>query len=186
MLEKLLQWDRDTFVYLNNLGLEEYDHFWSLVTNISTWIPLYILFFILFFIKRPKKEAIVMSATVLLMFLFVLLFTDITKNIVERLRPSNDQNINDLIRILKTPTDYSFFSGHASNSFAVTTIVVLLLKNKFKWAWVFYVWPLLFCISRIYVGVHFPIDLIVGAFVGVLCAILFNFLYNRVIKPYLL
>ncbi|MCK0158464.1 phosphatase PAP2 family protein [Cellulophaga sp. F20128] len=186
MLEKLLQWDRDTFVYLNNLGLEEYDYFWSIVTNISTWIPLYLLFFILFFIKRPKKEAIVMSATVLLMFLFVLLFTDLTKNIVERLRPSNDEAINDLIRILKTPTDFSFFSGHASSSFAITTIVVLLLKNKMKWVWVFYIWPLLFCLSRIYVGVHFPIDLLVGALVGVLCALLFYYLYNKLIKPYLL
>ncbi len=59
MLEKFLQWDRETFIYLNSLGIEEYDVFWSTVTNISTWIPLFLLFFIfLFFKKFPNEQGI--------------------------------------------------------------------------------------------------------------------------------
>lgn len=56
MLEKLLKWDRDTFVYLNGLGIEDYDLFWATVTNFSTWIPLFILFLILFSSNFPKRK----------------------------------------------------------------------------------------------------------------------------------
>lgn len=185
MLEKLLKWDRETFVYLNSLGIESYDTFWSIVTNIATWIPLFVLFYVLLFWKHPKKEAVLMTISVTSMVLFVMAITHITKIYVARLRPSNDTELNTLIRILQSPTDYSFFSGHASNSFALTTLIVLLLHKKMKWVWAFYLWPFLFSTSRIYVGVHFPIDIIVGAIVGILSAIGFYALYNRFKAPYL-
>ena len=51
MLKRLLEWDRDTFVYLNNLGIEEYDQFWSIITNFQFWIPLFLLFIFLIFLK---------------------------------------------------------------------------------------------------------------------------------------
>ena len=109
--------------------------------------------------------------------------TDLTKHAVARLRPNNTEDINTLIRILKTPSTYSFFSGHSSSSFSVTTAVVLFLRRRFKWCWVFYLWPLLFVFSRIFVGVHFPVDIIVGATVGVLSALFFYMLYVRLISP---
>jgi len=183
MLEKLLKWDRDTFVYLNGLGIEEYDIFWSTVTNISTWIPLFILFLILFFLKFPKKEALYMFFTVLGLAVFITLITHITKISVARLRPNNTEEINTLIRILKSPTDYSFFSGHASSSFSITTLIVLFLRKKAKWAILFFIWPVVFTLSRIYVGVHYPFDILVGTIVGVLSGVLFFRLYQRFIAP---
>jgi len=179
MLEKLQQWDRDTFIYLNGLGIEKYDAFWSTVTNITTWIPLFLLFILLFVLKFPKQEAFKKIMTVLALVLFITLLTHLTKEEVARLRPNNDLEINTLIRILKSPTDYSFFSGHASSSFSITVLVFLFLRKKFKWAVLFFIWPILFCISRIYVGVHFPLDIIVGILVGILSGILFYRLYNR-------
>lgn len=179
MLEALLKWDRETFVYLNNLGLEKYDVFWSAITNIATWTPLFLLFIVLFFVKYPKKEALNKLITVLSLILFVMVITNLTKIGVARLRPNNDLGINTLIRILKSPTDYSFFSGHASSSFSITTLMVLLLWKKAKWALLFFVWPILFCMSRIYVGVHFPLDIIVGAIIGILSGILFYKLHNH-------
>ncbi|MGB2758539.1 MAG: phosphatase PAP2 family protein, partial [Maribacter stanieri] len=71
MLDKILQWDRDAFVYLNSLGIEQYDTFWSTVTKFPPWIPLFALIIILFFIKFPKREAIAMILTLLVMVLFV-------------------------------------------------------------------------------------------------------------------
>lgn len=185
MFNKLLEWDRETFIYLNSLGIEQYDSFWSIVTTISTWIPLFLLFLFLFFKAYPKKQALYSILTVLVTFLFVLTLTDLTKEIVARLRPNNDMDINGFIRILKHSEGYSFFSGHASSSFSITTIVFLFLKSEFKWAGIFFLWPLLFTLSRIYVGVHFPIDLIVGALVGILSALFFYWLYGRIILPYL-
>lgn len=185
MFEKLLKWDRETFIYLNSLGIERYDAFWSLITHISTWIPLFLLFIFLLFWKNSKREGGYMALMMGLLILFVLALTHVTKLYVARLRPSNDEEINTLIRILQSPTDYSFYSGHASSSFAITTMLVLLLRNKIKWIWVFFLWPLLFSTSRIYVGVHFPIDIIVGAVVGMLCAWLFYALYKKFKPPYL-
>lgn len=185
MFEKLLKWDRETFIYLNSLGIERYDGFWSFITHISTWIPLFILFIVLLFWRNTRKEGGYMALMMGLLILFVLALTHVTKLYVARLRPSNDEEINTLIRILQSPTDYSFYSGHASSSFAITTMLVLLLRNKIKWIWVFFLWPLLFSTSRIYVGVHFPIDIIVGAVVGMLCAWLFYALYKKFKPPYL-
>ncbi|QWX84301.1 phosphatase PAP2 family protein [Cellulophaga sp. HaHaR_3_176] len=181
MLEKLLTWDRETFIYLNSLGIEKYDHFWSFATNISTWIPLYVLFAYLLLTKKPNKEDWRKFATVFLMLIFVLALTGITKEWVGRLRPSIDENINTLIRIVKASNGFSFFSGHSAFSFSLTTIIVLFLKHKYKWVWVFYIWPFFLAFSRIYVGVHYPVDLITGATVGILSANLFVAIYLRFI-----
>ncbi len=179
MFDKLLKWDRETFLYLNGLGIEKYDAFWSIVTDITTWIPLYLLFIFLFFYKTPIAEGIRKIGVFIALTIFILLITDLTKNYVARLRPNNDEEINALIRILKSPTDYSFFSGHAASSFAITVLVFLLLRKKYKWTIFFFIWPLLFTTSRIYVGVHFPLDILVGIFVGVASGLLFYALHKR-------
>lgn len=183
MLERLLQWDRDTFIYLNSLGIEKYDGLWSTLTNITTWIPLFILFLALLYLKFPKEEALYKFLTVLGLVIFITAITHWTKVSVARLRPNNTEEINTLIRILKSPTDYSFFSGHASSSFSITMLMYLFLRKKLKWAALFFIWPILFAMSRIYVGVHFPIDIIVGMMVGIFSGILFYLLYGRFIAP---
>lgn len=185
MLDRLLEWDRDTFIYLNNLGIEQYDTFWSTVTKFPTWIPLLLLFGFLFFRKFTWRQALTIIATLLFMVFFVNTLTDLTKLVVARLRPNNNEEINTLIRILRSPTGFSFFSGHASVSFAITTFVVFFLRHFFKWSYLFFIWPLLFAMSRIYLGVHFPIDVITGAFVGILSAWIFYKLYVLLISPYL-
>jgi len=185
MLDRILQWDREAFVYLNSLGIEQYDLFWSTVTKFPPWIPLFVLIIILFFIKFTKREAIAIILTLLAMVFFVATLTDLTKTVVARLRPNNDEEINTLIRILRSPSGFSFFSGHASSSFSIITFVVLFLRHYFKWVYLFYIWPILFVMSRIYVGVHFPIDLIIGALVGMLSAWIFYKLYQLLISPYL-
>jgi len=183
MLEKLLIWDRETFIYLNSLGIENYDTFWDIGTTISTWIPLYLLFAFLIVTKSPKKANWLKFWTTILMLLFVLLLTGLTKEVVGRLRPSIDENVNTLIRIVKASNGFSFFSGHSAFSFSLTTMVVLFAKDSYKWVYVFYIWPIFLAFSRIYVGVHYPLDLIIGAIVGVLSAHLFLGIYNKFIAP---
>lgn len=183
MWEQLLQWDREALIYLNNLGTEEFDGFWSLITHIVTWIPLFLLFILLFFIGTPKRKALLQVGWVVTLAIFILLLTDLTKHFVARLRPNNDTAVQTMIRIVKNPLDYSFFSGHAASSFAITVLVVLLLRKKYPWTYMFFLWPMLFASSRIYVGVHFPSDILVGALVGTSSAMLFYSIFKKHIAP---
>lgn len=180
MLEKLLEWDRETFIYLNNLGVDDYDRFWITITTISTWIPLFLVFIGLLIYKYGTKQGLFKTLTIVAMVLFVLVLSALTKEWVARLRPNNDTEVNMLIRILQSPNDYSFFSGHAASSFSITTLVFLFLRKKMAWTWLFFLWPVLFTSSRIFVGVHFPIDIIVGILVGVSSAILFYKIHKRI------
>ncbi|MGB5942224.1 MAG: phosphatase PAP2 family protein [Leeuwenhoekiella sp.] len=178
MWEKFSEWDRELFVYLNNLGVEEYDTFWIFVTQIRHWIPLYILFFVLFFIAFPWRKALLSTFATILTAITIIGLTDFVKIRVARLRPNNQPLLEDLIRILQKPDNFSFFSGHSASSFAITTVVVLILRKKYKWVYVFYIWPLLFASSRIFVGVHYPADVLVGAGVGVFTAYLIYLLFT--------
>ena len=184
MLERLLEWDKEVFVYLNNLGIEQFDTFWTVATQIKSWTPLFILFFVLLVMAYPRREAFYRSITVIALLFLVLLLTDITKEFVERLRPNNNEQIQHLIRILTKPESFSFFSGHAATSFSITTLMVLFLRKKMKWTWLLYLWPVVFSFSRIYVGVHYPFDIIIGLIVGVLLAFLFYKGFNKFIAPY--
>ena len=184
MFDRLLEWDRELFVYLNNLGIEELDTFWTVATIIISWTPLFILFIVLILLVYPGKSGIYRSIAVVLLLLAVLLLTELTKEIVERLRPNNEDMINESIRILRNPGSFSFFSGHAATSFSITTLVFLFLRNKIRWSWLFYLWPLIFSYSRIYVGVHYPFDILIGTVVGIALARLQYNMYNRFIAPY--
>ncbi|NER12396.1 phosphatase PAP2 family protein [Leptobacterium flavescens] len=182
MIDKLLEYDRDLLLYLNGLGADTYDSFWITITNSVSWTPLFLLFLILVLKSYPKKEAWLVTGFVLGALAFNLIFTEIIKESVMRIRPNNDPSINTLLRILIEPSSYSFFSGHASSSFTVTVILILFIRKHFKWSYLFFLWPLLFSFSRIYAGVHYPSDILTGALAGTLIGITFYKLFQR-LKP---
>ncbi|MDX1542620.1 MAG: phosphatase PAP2 family protein [Christiangramia sp.] len=179
MWEQIEQWDRELFVYLNNLGIEKYDSFWIFVTNPTHWIPLYFIFFLFFFLAFHWKKAAFSTLFLLAAVFTTWGFTNLVKGIALRLRPNNNPDLTDLIRILQEPTNYSFFSGHASTSFAATTFVVMVLISKTRWIYLAYIWPVIFVMSRIYVGVHYPGDILVGMIVGIIMAVIFYQLYLK-------
>ncbi len=173
MLETLKELDFKLFIFLNSLGIESWDGFWLLITEPIHWAPLFILMiFLIYKAYGIKKGAIVLLYFFGVIFICIVLMLS-TKYFFGRIRPSSVPELAELIRALQKPDSYSFYSGHASASFVITTFIVLALRKYHKWVYVFFLFPILFTLSRIYVGVHFPSDLLVGALIGVLLAYIF-------------
>ena len=168
LFEKIIQYDKDLLVYLNGLGTENWDGVWLLITNQLSWIPLYLLFFYLIFRSFGWKKGLGLLLLTALLVTFSDQFTVFIKNYFERLRPNRDPSINEVIRILKNNSSFSFVSGHATTSTAVTLFMHLRLKKYYSYTGLFFIWPLLFSYSRVYLGVHFPIDVLTGALLGLL------------------
>lgn len=179
-LDKIIQLDKDLLVFLNGLGNENWDSFWLITTNQLSWIPLYLVFFYLIFKSLGWKKGVTLIILTALLVTFSDQFTVFLKNFFERLRPNRDPSINEIIRILKNNKSFSFVSGHATTSTAVSLFMHLTLKKYYKYTILFFIWPLLFAYSRIYIGVHFPIDVTIGALLGFLIGFVFYRLSLRV------
>lgn len=186
MLDRLLEWDRDTLIYLNNLGTENYDLFWITITSFYTWIPLFLTLIALIFWKNSSKVGLWMLLSYISMLVTLMVAVFAVKNITTRLRPNNDETINTLIRVVHEANNFSFFSGHAASSFSIAALAVLFLRKKFTLVHLAWLYPLLFSYSRIYLGVHYPIDIIVGGIVGVLLASIFYRLHQKFRAPYIM
>lgn len=172
-LDKIIQYDRDLLVFINGLGSENWDGFWIVITNQFTWTPLYLLFFYLIFRSYGWKKGLALLLLTALLVTFSDQFTVFLKNYFERLRPNQDPSLNQVIRVLKNNRSFSFVSGHAATSSAVSMLMFLTLKKYYRFTPLFFIWPLIFSYSRMYLGVHFPLDVLVGAMLGLLIGYLF-------------
>jgi undecaprenyl-diphosphatase len=172
-LDNIITQDKELFIYLNSLGSETWDQFWLIVTNQFSWIPLFLLLFLLIFKAYGWKKGLVLILVAALLVAFSDQFVNFIKNYFGRLRPNNDSSINEMIRIIKHSGGYSFVSGHSTTSFAVTVFMIATLKKYYKFPLLLLIWPILFAYSRIYVGVHFPIDIFIGMLLGITIGYIF-------------
>lgn len=179
MFEKIIDLDKELLVYLNNLGSETYDDLWLIITKQLYWSPLFLLIFYLLQKKIGWKK----FGYYILFTAVLLLICDQTVNLFkygfERLRPVNDTEINGLLRIIKTSKSFSFFSGHATNSMASTVFGVLILRKYYKHAYLLFLFPLIFAYSRIYLGLHFPTDILTGYIFGATMGFVCYKLYSK-------
>lgn len=177
MLETILSWDTQLLLLINHARTGFLDTILYLVSQQYFWVPLYAAVLILLIIYYKKK-----SWAYILLFFILLLFTDqssvMIKNNVKRLRPCHDPAISsNVIRVKnKCGGKYSFVSSHATNCTGFAVLAWFLLKpfaNK-KWKkWImgiilfgFYALPVGY--SRVYLGVHYPIDVFFGTILGAL------------------
>ena len=166
MLEKIQELDTNLFVYLNGLGSETYDKLWLIITDQLNWTPLFLLIFYLIYKKIGGKQTLYLLLFIAVLIAFTDQTTNLVKNTVQRLRPCNNPDINSFIRVVQVRKSFSFFSGHAANTMAVATFLYLVLKRHFKYLGFLFLWPLVFAYSRIYLGLHYPGDILTGYFVG--------------------
>ena len=152
-----------------------------MITKQVYWTPLFLLIFYLLQKKIGWKN---FGFYILFTAVLILLCdqtTNLFKNYFQRLRPCNVEELKGIIRIVKTSKSFSFFSGHAANSMATTIFGFFILKRYYNHAYLLFLFPLIFAYSRIYLGLHFPIDIITGYVFGATFGFICFKLYQKYI-----
>jgi undecaprenyl-diphosphatase len=177
MVEKILELDTKLFVYLNSLGSETFDWLWLIITRKSSWIPVFLIVLYLLYKNLGWRHSLLIIIAVAALLTLTDQTTNIFKNFFERLRPGNNPELSTLIRAVQKRNSYSFFSGHASNSMAAAFFLYRVLHPYAKYMGFIFVWPFIFAYSRIYLGLHYPIDIVVGYIWGILMAMIMLRIY---------
>ena len=190
MFEEILKLDSKLFLFLNNLGTTKFDAFWLSLSKIEANIVMYLfLIFLFFHIKKLRPKFLYIFY---LLFVIALMITitdqgsNFFKDSFQRLRPCYNESISDSLRLVKENCGgkYGFFSARASNSFSLAIFFGLLFKNRIRYMIIItIVYASLISYSRIYLGVHFPIDIIVGSSFGIFVGfIIYSFVYLKFLK----
>jgi len=187
MLEKILQIDQELLLFLNGLHNPFFDVLIWWMTSIWFWLPF--LSVILWFIwKHYKKKIILILAFLALSILFSDQISVFIKNKVARLRPTHNIEINHRLHLhvykngdIYKGGQYGFVSSHAANSFCITLLLIYFFKpiNK-RLRWLFILYPLIFSYTRIYLGIHYPLDIMGGVIVGFCCGFSIFLLYGKI------
>tara|TARA_B100000886_G_scaffold19493_1_gene12523 strand:+ start:263 stop:850 length:588 start_codon:yes stop_codon:yes gene_type:complete len=190
MIEEILKLDSKLFLYLNNLGTPKFDNFWISLSKIEANILMYLfLIFLFFYIQKIRPKFLY----IFYIFFVIALMITITdqganffKDSFQRLRPCHNESLTHSLRLVKENCGgkYGFFSAHASNSFSLAIFFGLLFKNTIRYIIVItIVYASLISYSRIYLGVHYPIDIIVGSSFGISVGlIMYGFVYLKFLK----
>ncbi len=168
-----MEWDRALLRTINARWHNPFfDWLMPFLRNADTWVPLY-LFLILFVLLNYRKTGwwwVLAAAATPALADFV--SSHLLKEFFFRLRPCNEPAIASWLRILpglSFPQSSSFTSSHATNHFAMAVFLFMTLKNQIgNLAWLFYVWAASICYAQVYVGVHYPFDVICGGIIGAL------------------
>lgn len=171
MIEIIKKWDEETFLWLNSFHWEPLDPIVFQLTQTISWIPLYLLLLYLIYRIDPKNTAWILGGVMLTILFADQVSSGLMKPYFERLRPCHDPRWDGMLHAYgRCGGLYGFVSSHAANTFGLATFLTLKLGKKQKAiAWLF-LYALVVSYTRIYLGVHYPLDLFFGALVGVLAA----------------
>lgn len=188
-MESILELDKELFLFLNSLHADWLDPVMFWLTKTIVWLPLY-LFLLYLSIKEYKKQTwVVLVGIGLTILLCDQITSGLMKPFFERLRPSREPSLEGLVHLVNgyTGGKYGFASGHAANTFGTSIFFFLVFRNKYTWIkWIF-VWAALMTYTRIYLGVHYPGDILVGGTIGCMMGWigyrLYLLLYTKINTP---
>ncbi len=185
MIEHIVQIDKEIFLAINQgLSNPVFDWFLRVIRNPYTWSPLY-LFLVIFFIKNYGKTGIFIVAMTLATF-GVADFSSSTliKKSVKRVRPCNDIEFKENVNIrVRCGSGFSFTSSHATNHFALAFFWIVLFRRRWRHAlWLGITWAALIGFAQIYVGVHYPFDVLCGAILGTIIGLAMGYIF-KALKP---
>jgi len=179
MVEYLVKTDKEWLLWLNDHHTPFFDRLMVTISGRAEWIPLYVALLALI-IWRFRKQ----SAWIILIMVIMILLSDqaanLLKNGLQRPRPCRDPEIGHLVHLVNGYCGgaYGFVSGHAANSFALATFVTLLFRNIWL-SVVMLTWAVMVSYSRIYLGVHYPGDILGGALLGIMAAWMIYYVWRH-------
>jgi membrane-associated phospholipid phosphatase len=185
MIDQIVHIDQEIFLAINQgLSNPVFDWLLPILRNPYTWAPLY-LFLVIFFIKTYGKTGILIVVMTLATFgASDAVSSHLIKKSVKRVRPCNDIVFKEEVNIrVRCGSGFSFTSSHATNHFALAFFWIALFRRKWKHAmWLCITWATLIAVSQIYVGVHYPFDILCGAILGILIGMATGYIFKK-LKP---
>jgi len=186
MIELIKQFDEYIFLLINGLHNPLFDAtFWQ-ISGLYFWLPVYIaLIFII--IRKFKKSSIIILLFIALTIVFTDQISGLIKDSVQRIRPSQRSDWTDIVHVINNYRggQFGFVSSHAANFFGLATFLSFLFKAR--WVCVIsFICAIIVSYSRIYLGVHYPTDILGGAVLGVVigysCFVVSNLLIVKIIS----
>ncbi len=186
LLQSLIELDKELLLFLNSFHNGYWDNFFWMFTSKEVWLPLYLTIAYVIFKNHGAKGLVTMLAVALLIVLCDQISTNVFKNGFERLRPSHDTDLKYLVHLIngKRGGLYGFVSSHSTNSFGLAMFTSLLFRNR-TYNFFIFLWATINAYSRIYMGVHFPGDIIGGFLLGIILGRIVYELYLRIIPRFI-
>lgn len=189
MIETLKHWDTYLFLLLNGCHNDFFDIIMFWMSKGWFWIPVYLLLFYLV-IKQFKTQTIfILISYAILVTLSDQISVQLFKELFHRFRPSHEPSLEGMVHIVNgyKGGDYGFISSHACNFFGIITFTILLFKGKYKYlSLISITLGIIICYTRIYLGVHYPGDILCGALVGIALGLGVFKIYAFLTSKYLL
>lgn len=181
IIEFLKDIDTQLFLFLNGLHTPFFDVLFEYFSGRFFWIPLYALLFVIATLKLKWKMMYFILAVVALIFLSDKISVYWFKEVFMRYRPCHNNDIAHLIHLVDgCGGKYGFVSSHAANTFALAAFMGIILRKHFpKMLFWMLIWATVVSYSRIYLGVHYPADIVVGGMLGILIGYAVAFILKK-------
>ena len=178
-MEDVKQLDWDISLFLNDWGNDAVDLFFNVVTHKFYAIPLYLFVLYVLYKKIGTRNMVIALISIALLIALSDQLANLFKDNLERLRPFREPALEGLIsKVGKSGGTYGFYSGHASSAVALATFLWFILRRNHKiLGFVMMIWSALVAYSRVYLGVHYFGDVLMGSFMGLLLGLFFAWVY---------
>ena len=186
MLEKLKQLDQDWFMAINGHHSSFWDPFMVAISDRKFWIPFYLVLAVYFIYQHRRQSILMFLAIGLSLAAADGISSRFIKPYFARLRPCHDTTLSETINVVAgCGGKFGFLSSHAANTFAMAMLFALMLPDRYRYFKIFaFIWAIAISYSRVYLGVHFPGDVLGGAVLGIVLGFIFGYLFRKSLVRY--